>query len=93
MAIITIKSAACVVAKEYPIKKIILFGSWANNTNRERSDVDLIIEFTAPVSLITLSTIRLCLEDMLKLKVDIFHGPIRSDDLLDIDKTVALYAL
>lgn len=93
MDIRTIKAAACEVAKEYPIKKITLFGSWANNTNHEGSDVDLIIEFTAPISLITLSTIRLRLEEMLKLKVDVVHGPLKSSDLLYIDKTVELYTL
>ena len=42
---------------EYHISKVILFGSRANGTNRENSDVDLIIEFSKPVSLLTLSAI------------------------------------
>ena len=51
------------------------------------------MEFIVPVSLITLSTIRLRFEEMLKLKVDVVHGPLKSDDLLDVDKTVELYTL
>lgn len=68
-----------------------MFGSRANNINRENSDVDLIIEFAAPVSLITLSSVRLRLEELLKLNVDVVHGPVRAEDLLDIDKEVELY--
>ena len=91
MDIKTIQTIVSKIANDYPIKKITLFGSRANNTNRTDSDVDLIIEFTTPVSLLTLSKIRLRLEEMLKLSVDIIHGPIRTDDLLEIDKEVELY--
>lgn len=91
MDIKTMQVIVSKIAIEYPIKKITLFGSRANNTNHKDSDVDLIIEFTTPVSLLTLSRIRLRLEEMLKLNVDIVHGPIRNDDLLDIDKEVELY--
>ena len=37
--------------------------------------------------LLTLSQIKLRLEELL----DIVHGPIRSDDLLEINKEVELY--
>ena len=79
------------IAKEYHIKKVILFGSRANNTNRDDSDVDLIIEFSEPVSLLTLSKIKLHLEELLHLNVDIVHGPLQKDDFLKIDKEVELY--
>ena len=91
MDIKTIQAAVNNIAKEYPIKKITLFGSRANGTNRTNSDIDLIMEFYAPVSLLTLSKIKLHLEKILKLNVDIVHGPIRNDDLLDIKKEVQLY--
>lgn len=91
MDISTMQKTVSKVATEFPIKKITLFGSRANNTNREDSDVDLIIEFTAPVTLLTLSRIRLRLEELLQLKVDLVHGPLHEDDLLDVDKEVNLY--
>jgi predicted nucleotidyltransferase len=52
-----IKEAILGLIDEYHISKVILFGSRANGTNRENSDVDLIIEFSKPVSLLTLSAI------------------------------------
>lgn len=92
MTIETLKNSVQIVAEEYPIKKVILFGSRAEGMAREDSDVDLIMEFSLPVSLLTLSTIRLRLEELLKVEVDIIHGPIRETDLLEIGKVVELYA-
>lgn len=80
------------VADKYSIKSAILFGSRADGTNRENSDVDLIIEFEKEVSLVTISNLKLELEEILNKDVDIVHGPIRDDDLLEINKEVELYA-
>lgn len=80
------------IASEYPIKRVMLFGSRAEGTNREDSDVDLIIEFLMPVSLLTLSMIRVHLEEMLHVGVDIIHGPIEETDLIEVGKVVELYA-
>ena len=46
MDIETMKKIIYPIAIAYPIKKITLFGSRADNTNRPDSDVDLIIEFS-----------------------------------------------
>ena len=73
------------------MKKVVLFGSRASGTNRDDSDVDLIVEFTEPVSLFVLSEMRIKLAEVLNLNVDLIHGPIREEDMLDIDKTVDLY--
>ena len=80
------------IISDYPIKKVILFGSRADGTNREDSDVDLIMEFFTPITLLMLSQIRYQLEDILGLKVDVIRGPIRDTDLLDIGEVVELYA-
>lgn len=45
MNIETIKNAVLKLIDQYPISKVILFGSRANGTNRENSDIDLIMEF------------------------------------------------
>ena len=79
--------------KKYSITRLILFGSRADGTNREDSDVDLIVEFSVPVSLITLSRIKIEMEEALGLVVDIVHGPITDDDMLEINKEVVLYSV
>ena len=80
------------VVKEYPISRICLFGSRAAGTNREDSDVDFIMEFSEPMSLLRLSMLRIRLEELLQLEVDIVHGPLRESDMLEVDKVVELYA-
>jgi uncharacterized protein len=92
MSIDAIKAAVTELARRYPVSRITLFGSRAGGTNREDSDVDLIIEFTAPVTLITLAAIKNELEEALSLDVDVIHGPIRDDDMIEIGKRVVLYA-
>ena len=91
MDIETMKNIIYPIAIEYPIKKITLFGSRADNTNRPDSDVDLIIEFSEPISLLTLSKIRVHLEEVLGLDVDVVHGPIQETDLIEVNKEVELY--
>ena len=54
--------------------------------------MDLIIEFSKPVSLLTLSAITCKLEEILKLDVDVIHGPIREEDMIEVKDEVVLYA-
>lgn len=77
---------------KYSIKSMILFGSRANGTNLDDSDVDLILEFSVPVSLIVLSELKIEMEEALNLDVDIVHGPITEEDMIEIGKEVVLYA-
>lgn len=91
MTLAEIQEKVLSVITQYPIKRVVLFGSRAEGNYREDSDVDLIIEFTEAVSLLTISKLKFQLEDLLNLSVDIVHGPLRSDDLLEIRKEVELY--
>ena len=92
MTIENIKEKVANVAEQYPVKQVLLFGSRADGTNNEDSDVDLIMEFYEPVTLIALSSIRIQLEELLELEVDVVHGPLRETDLLEIGKVIELYA-
>lgn len=92
MTIEMLKSNILTIVNDYPIKRIALFGSRAAGTDHEDSDVDLIMEFSIPISLLTLSMIKLKLEEILKVGVDIVHGPIEESDLIEIGKVVELYA-
>ena len=87
-----IRNAVLSIVPLYPIQKVTLFGSRASGSNRPDSDVDLIIEFFSPVTLLTLSMIQLQLEEILELNVDIVHGPLRDSDLLEIENEVEIYA-
>jgi len=87
-----IKQCIAQLLADYPISRVTLFGSRASGTNREDSDVDLIVEFSVPVSLLQLSMLRCRLEEMVGLPVDLVHGPIQADDMIEVGEAVELYA-
>lgn len=87
-----IRKAVLTLVEKYAMTKVILFGSRASQQNRSDSDVDLIIEFSKPVSLLTLAMIKNELEEDLLLNVDVIHGPILPDDMIEIKDEVVLYA-
>ena len=80
------------IAADYYISKASLFGSRADGTNREDSDIDLIIEFKKPVTLLMLSRLKIYMEGVKGLKVDVVHGPIRETDMIELGKVIELYA-
>ena len=87
-----IEKAAAIAAQEYPVKSIKLFGSYANGTNSSDSDVDLLVEFTEPITLITLCSMKYRIEDLLNTPVDLIHAPLPKNSLIELDKVVTLYA-
>lgn len=87
-----IRKAVLQIVDKYPIRRVVLFGSQADGTARADSDVDLIIEFSNSVTLITLSQITQTLEEILHTSVDVIHGPLRDEDLLETGVEVEIYA-
>ena len=78
--------------RDYPVKKIELFGSYAENRQTEESDVDLLVEFTSlAVSLLVIASLRNRLESSLGVSVDLIHAPIPEDSILEVGKRVTLY--
>ena len=53
------------------IRRVSLFGSHARGTARPGSDVDLLVEFSAPVGFFDLSRVQRQLEDSLRRPVDL----------------------
>lgn len=87
-----IQEAVHTAAAQYPIKRVELFGSYADGTADENSDVDFLVEFTEnPTSLLHICGFRETLAELLKLDVDIVKLPRKPDDGLTIDRTVCIY--
>ena len=87
-----IKDGVHIAAQEYPIKKAELFGSYANGDYHAESDVDLLLEFSTPsVSLLTLNAVKYRLEEILKTAVDVIHGPLPENSMIEIDRRISLY--
>lgn len=88
-----IAQAVKTVAKEFNIKRVSLFGSYAEERNTPQSDVDLLVEFFLPaVSLFTLADIKNRLEELLSVDVDIIHAPLPQNSLINPEKVVEIYA-
>ncbi len=88
-----IKKVIKKLAPEYKLTKVTLFGSRASGNFREDSDVDLIVEFETPaVSLFILSGLKIDLEKIFGVKVDVIHGPKKDSWMIDIDKEIEIYA-
>ena len=88
-----IKKTVAEIAPKYNLKKVTLFGSRANGTATENSDVDLIVEFEKrAVSLFTLAGLMNDLEDIFGVGVDVIHGPKKDSWMLEIEREIEIYA-
>ena len=78
-----IRSALQNLQSIYSLRKVHIFGSYAENRATEASDLDLLVEFEQPiVSLITLNSLKNDLEDALGLPVDIIHAPLPKNSMI-----------
>lgn len=89
-----ITTAAKEIAREFPIISIQLFGSYAEKRNTKKSDVDILVEFAsdACVTLLTISAVKIKMEELLNTPVDVVTLPIPKGSVIEIDKVVQLYA-
>ena len=86
-----IKEVASSLAKSYGIKNIKLFGSYANGTQVEQSDIDLLVEFPESASYFDIYDFQHNMELLTGKKVDVIAAPIPKKSLLQIKKEVVLY--
>lgn len=56
--------------KKYPLKSMALFGSYARNEAKEKSDIDIMVEFLSPVGF-EFVDLAIELENILHQKVDL----------------------
>ena len=81
------------ISSKYDLKKVILFGSRANGTNREDSDIDLMVEYnTSTVSIFTTVGLMQEIQEKFNVPVDIVRYPLKNSGIkLRIDKEDVLY--
>lgn len=59
------------VLRRYDVVKAAIFGSFVRGENKEGSDLDLLVEFTGDKSLLDLAGLKIALEELLKIKIDV----------------------
>jgi len=57
--------------KKYKIKEISLFGSFVRGEQKESSDLDILVSFTEPVSLLDIAKLEVYLSDLLGIRIDV----------------------
>lgn len=93
LSIEEIKSGVTEVATKYGnIKSAILFGSYADGLQTNKSDIDLLVEFKELVGYFTLFELQEELEKKFRKKVEVVPAPLPEDTFLEINNTVVLYA-
>ena len=65
-----LKELKPLLTKDYSVKKIGLFGSFADNSNTEDSDIDILIEFKKPIGW-RYFTLEIYLESIFERKIDL----------------------
>ena len=87
-----IKKTIAEIAPKYNLTKVTLFGSRANGTAKDNSDIDLIVDFSVPISLMDISALKIDLEETFGIGVDIITRRSLKGSLLEINKEVEIYA-
>ncbi|MBI4712289.1 MAG: nucleotidyltransferase family protein [Planctomycetes bacterium] len=76
----TLKRHENEIKSRYRIKKIGIFGSYANNRQKKNSDLDVLVDIEEPVSLLGLVGIENYISGLLGVKVDLVpREDIRSE--------------
>lgn len=92
LSIEQIKDATEKIAPHYPVSKVLLFGSYASGKADDRSDVDMLVEFsTNPISLFELAGFNQELREELDVAVDTVKLPLKADSFIDMSRAVSLY--
>jgi len=92
LSIEQIKKATEKIAPHYPVNKVLLFGSYADGKADDKSDVDVLVEFSInPISLFEMAGFNQELREELNVAVDTIKLPLKNDSIIDITKTVSLY--
>ena len=57
--------------KKYGVIELGIFGSYARNEQIESSDVDILVEFEKPISLLKIVSLENYITDILEIKADV----------------------
>ena len=59
------------IRERYGVSKIGIFGSYVRGEQKKKSDVDILVEFEKPISLLKLVNLENFLADIIGIKVDV----------------------
>jgi predicted nucleotidyltransferase len=68
--------------KDFSVKRIGVFGSFADDSNTEDSDIDLLVEFEKPIGW-KYFTLEIYLEDIFERKIDLVTEKALKEQIKD----------
>lgn len=81
-----------ILAKKYNVARIGVFGSVVRGEDTDKSDIDLLVDFSEPIDLIELVGLENYLSEKLGKKVEIatrkYLSPYIKDNILSEEQTV-----
>ena len=88
-----IKSSVTYIAPLYDVKRVSMFGSYAEGNQTKDSDIDLLVEFNDDdkVTLFTIFRLQRELEEAVGKSVDVIAAPVSEESFLVINKEVPIY--
>lgn len=60
-----------ILKKEFNVKEIGVFGSFARNENKKKSDIDILVDFSRPIGLFKFMDLEEYLSKVLSGKIDL----------------------
>ncbi|MCS7164256.1 MAG: nucleotidyltransferase family protein [Thermodesulfovibrio sp.] len=60
-----------ILREKYNVREISLFGSYVRGEQKDTSDIDILVEFEKPVSLLQIASLENYLSDLTEIKVDV----------------------
>jgi predicted nucleotidyltransferase len=66
-----LKAQKPAIRQRYNVSKIGIFGSYVRGEQKKKSDVDILVEFEKPISLLKLVNLENFLADLIGTKVDV----------------------
>lgn len=66
-----IKKNKPLVRKEFGVSRIGIFGSYARESNKSNSDLDILVDFSRSISLLKFVRLENRLRELLKVKIDL----------------------
>ncbi|OGL40020.1 MAG: hypothetical protein A2042_00255 [Candidatus Schekmanbacteria bacterium GWA2_38_11] len=70
--------------EKYKVKEVSIFGSYVKSEQKESSDVDILVEFEKPVSLLQIVSLENYISDFLGIKADIIPKKNIRKELKDV---------
>ena len=84
--------AVHIAAAEYPVERVDLFGSYADGTADEQSDLDFLVRFSDhSYSLMKQCGFQEYLQELLNIDVDVVRSPAPENEHFKIGRRICVY--